>query len=370
MAFIYGVWLLSNMMVLHMLTFRAVKLPSLLLTLTLTLISGLAVANDNPPTSTVDASMSTALYEAQPIRVGRPGPYPNTKLISCTEIDGRMTLAETAKVEGDDVEVVRELLTTTSPDHGLPLFMEVPGVVMWWVRTLGSISAQSIGVAVHESNHAVDAALTRCNRGLATYRLRDKTYKTEHIFGDTPAYAIIGNAIPASLKSPQVGSRYPQYIERNGSHPGSDFSILLDEFVAYAGAASVDLAIAKSKNLAWLVSPQVTGLDVNVGGVADFMIYTLSYLKALRKDHPGSYSILKRQSKTIGVLQTIWTIAEKTLVSAYSFTKNAGTGGLLLVSAEAISIAYSEEFLSELDLMGITHMSRSQWASNYLLVDK
>lgn len=309
---------------------------------------------------------NTILNRTEPV-----GSKPKLKLSDCSRLHNleKDGVAQTS-IMGDDVRVVDRILAAASRDHGYQIFKFMPEEVMWWVRISGSISIQSLGTAIHEANHAVDALLTKCNNGFATYFLDSHIIKTDHRFGDSKKYSIVAEALPSNLKTSYVGSRFSQYIEKNGSQDGSDFSILIDEFVAYSGAASLDISIIRSKEHSWLVNREITGLDVNPGGVADFMIYTLSYLKALRENYPQAYSRLQQQRKTLALLQTIWTAAEKTIMSTYDLTRNANKGGILIVSRDAIAATYSDEFIGELDRLGITHMSMNSLSSSYLNASK
>lgn len=280
------------------------------------------------------------------------GPKPVLDASLCLQMNNQATAKAVSMAEGDDVKVVDEILKATSPRHGHVLLTVAPGEVMWWVRTMGSISIESLGVAVHEANHAVDAVLTACNGGAATYKLNGVTSKTEHTRGDTPNYSIMADALPSALKG---GFRYRQYVEGNGVQPGSDFSMLLDEFVAYTGAAGMELSIVRSNEYNWLLNREIDAFDGNAGGMVDFMVYVLSYLKALRTHHPDVYLNLQKAPNMLSLLQAVWTTAEKTLTAIYDYTLLANRGGVLVLSREALATLYSDEFLMELDRLGVSH---------------
>jgi hypothetical protein len=271
-----------------------------------------------------------------------------------------------SSIKSGDAQVINNVLNSTGNHHGSTIFRFMPEQVTWWVRFAGSISIQSLGTAIHESNHIVNAALTHCNNGFSTYFFEGHVIKTDHKFGDSQKYSIAAETLPLKLKSNSIGSRFHIYIEENGSHAESDFSILLDELVAYTGSASLDISIFRSKEYSWLVNRKIAWFDVNPGGMADFMIYTLSYLKALRISYPEEYLRLQQQPKTLALLQTIWSAAETTLVSAYDLTRNANKEGILIISRDAIAAAYSDEFIDELDRLGIKHASINSWHTSYL----
>lgn len=299
------------------------------------------------------------------------GSMPILNLSDCNEL--HKSLKENISrisIKSEDAQIINNILNSTGNNNSSAIFRFMPEQVMWFTRISGAISIQSLGTAIHESNHIVDAALTHCNNGFATYLFDAHVIETDHKFGDSLQYSIATDMLPEKFKTNSIGSRFHQYIEQNGSHPESDFSILLDELVAYTGAASLDISILRSTEYSWLVDRQVAWLDVNPGGMADFMIYTLAYLKALRINYPEVYLRLQQQPKTLTLLQMIWRAAEKTLMFAYDLTKNANRGGILIVSRDAISEAYSDEFISELDRLRVKHVSVNDWSSSYLRTTK
>lgn len=298
-------------------------------------------------------------------------PMPILAISDCNELHKSIKENITKiSIKSNETQVVNNILNSTRNHHSSTIFRFMPDQVMWFTRISGAISIQSLGTAIHESNHIVDAALTYCNNGFATYLFEGHVIKTDHKFGDSLQYSIAADMLPPKLKTSSIGSRFHQYIELNGSHAKSDFSILLDELVAYTGAASLDISILRSTEYSWLVDRKIAWLDVNPGGMADFMIYTLAYLKALRINYPEAYLRLQQQPKTLALLQTIWTAAETTLMSAYDLTKNANSGGILIISRDAISEAYSDEFISELNRIGVSHASMNDWSSSYLKMTK
>lgn len=299
-------------------------------------------------------------------QVAAAGARPSLDSYNCRQMNS-VTLAKTQlAIDGDDMKVVENILRETSPNHGWVLFTLAPKEFMWWVRMEGSLSIISVGTAVHETNHVVDIVLTACNGGAATYSLNGISMRTEHRPGETPNYSILATVLPPSMKGRNVGSRYPQYIEINGTQPGSDFSLLLDEFVAYVGGAGMELAIVRSKEYGWLLNREIDAFDGDPGGMADFMVYVLAYLKAVRINHPEVYARIQKQTNTLGLIQMTWTEAEGILTSIYDHTLTAKLGGVLVVSREAISSAYSDEFLPELDRLGISHLPASTWSTTYL----
>lgn len=299
-------------------------------------------------------------------QVAAAGSRPSFDSYSCRQMNNIAFAKTQLAIDGDDMKVVENILRETSPNHGMVLFTLAPKEFMWWVRMGRSLSIISLGMAVHETNHAVDAVLTGCNGGDATYSLNGVSMRTEHRPGETPNYSMLAATLPPSMKGRNVGSRYPQYIEINGTQLGSDFSLLLDEFVAHVGAAGMELSIVRSKEYGWLLNREMDAYDGNSGGMADFMLYVLAYLKAVRINHPEAYARILKQANTLSLIQATWTEAESILTSIYDHTLTAKRGGVLVVSREAISLAYSDEFLPELDRLGIFHLPASTWSKTYL----
>lgn len=310
---------------------------------------------------------SGTLGNSLPSHTELAGSMPILTLSDCNELHKSIGKSiSKSSIKSKDTQVVNNIINSIGNHHSSTIFRFMPEQVMWFTRISGEISIQSLGTAIHESNHIVDAALTHCNDGFSTYLFEGHVIKTDHKFGDSLQYSIAADTLPMKLKSNSIGSRFHQYIEQNGSYAKSDFSILLDELVAYTGAASLDISILRSTEYSWLVDRKISWFDVNPGGMADFMIYTLAYLKALRINYPEAYLRLQQQQKTLTLLQTIWSAAETTLVSAYDLTSNANKGGILIISRDAISAVYSDEFLGELDRLEIKHASTDSWRSSYL----
>lgn len=261
------------------------------------------------------------------------------------------------------------LYQVTSPNTGYSLLNLFPNDVFWWIRLHGSVNVISVATALHEVNHTLDRGLTECNSGKYAYHLLGGAiYRTEHRvgFGDTPNIGILAKSLPESLKAETIGSRYPQYIVKNAANPSNDFAMLLEEFVAYIGGADFELSVVQSPSLVKLIPPEMTSINMNSGGMVDFMAYLVAYLKSLRTEHPKEYARLKSWPNMLAMIQQSWSSAEEILEKTYPHTIFANQGGRVSISLNSLSVAYSPEFLTELGKLGIAHKGRAAWDGTYL----
>lgn len=97
----------------------------------------------------------------------------------------------------------------------------------------------------------------------------------------------------------------------------------------------------------------IDSIDGNIGGMADFMLYTQSYLKALRKQDPEAYRLLLARRKAMEHVQRLWTAAEALLQKAVAFAPERG--GIYRYPAETLKAVYSPAMLDELDAAGIQY---------------
>lgn len=290
------------------------------------------------------------------------GTRPATTMADCSRIQAPSVTAP--QIEGADMQATSDVVASTDGTHSYAEFARLPGEFMYWVRASGqSVDLSTLGTAVHESNHAIDNALrfTCSTDGLARYFADDVVHVTGLLPGATTNYGIASETYPAALKTSRA-ARYDLYITQNGAVPGDDFSVMLDELNAYSGAANFEVKLLTNPSNAYLA---VDG-DLNLGGMVDFMLFTQSYLKAARLNHPASYSAIQSQAQTLSFLQFAWTRAEQILVAAYPVTTAAGSGGGQIVPVDALQAIYSAEFLAELDVLGITHKTAADFSSTYL----
>ncbi|MEP7295745.1 MAG: hypothetical protein ABI702_06105 [Burkholderiales bacterium] len=260
-----------------------------------------------------------------------------------------------------DMQSVSDVLTATDPQHGYAEFARLPAIFMWWVRTSPSVNMDSISTAIHESNHVADLNLLSqaCNTdGLARYYADSQAHVTGLSNSGTDNYSIVSETYPSALKAPRA-LRYDLYVTGSASSNGNRFNVLLDELNAYSGAANFEAKLLAS-SYSYLATPG----DKNAGGMVDFMLFTQSYLKAARLNHPASYVAIQSSGQTLAYLQFAWTRAERILATMYPYSVSAGGGQG--VPVDVIAQIYSAPFLSELDALGIAHKTAADWSTTYL----
>jgi hypothetical protein len=266
-----------------------------------------------------------------------------------------------------DIAQVREILRASGAIHGEALLAANPGDFALWIRLQGRIDFGSIGGAVHETNHGLDfdlSVMCQQNGPRWSYFRDDRVHRTSLQRNQTANYSIAAAAVPDRLKR---RFRYPDYIEDSARYNGNDFTALLGELNAYTGAAGVEVAMLQRldpQRYAAFLPARGTVTDSNVGGLADFQLYLLAYLKAARLNHPETWAVIRAQPDTLSFIALLWSRAEEVLIDAFPFT--VGARGPLSVPTDVLSTTYSTEFLDELDRLGIPHRSAADFATTYL----
>jgi hypothetical protein len=197
--------------------------------------------------------------------------------------------------------------------------------------------------------------------GFQRYYIDASIQVTNLKVGDTTQISIASATYPAALKSSRT--RYATYITGNGSNPANQFNVLLDEFSAYVTTAEFEKNVFANSTYVYLDSP-FSNIDIDTGGMTDFMLFMQSYLRAARLSAPSSYTAISTQPATKAFMQLLWTKAEGLLVSSYPYSVKAG--GKSLVPTDVIAQIYSATYLQELDLLGITHKSAADFSATYL----
>lgn len=264
-----------------------------------------------------------------------------------------------------DTRQVRDLLRIASPTHGEAILAVAPEQTMYWVRAAGRIDFSSIAGAVHEGNHLVNMALQiPCDpQGAARYFLEGAVHRTSLSFAaPTPPARIAAFSVPDPLKG---RFRYRAYVA--DAPTGNDFSTLLEEFNAYAGAAALEIGMLagldRRVHAAFLPEAGVL-VDSDPGGLADFQLYVLAYLKSVREREPASYATIAGQPDTLAHLQRLWSRSEELLLAVHPYTQ--GAGGPLVVPRDVLAATYSPDLLGELGRLGIRHRTAADFASTYL----
>lgn len=287
------------------------------------------------------------------IMIAPAGPKPKYDAGLCIEAN-QNSPSRQGKLQ--DEAAIRALVTGIPSDHAKRLLSLVGDDVMWWVRTSRSAGLLSLPTAFHEANHTLDFQLSDCNGNKAAYFFEGKTYVTDLVRGTVPPYAIAGEKIPAKFKSHPLG-RYATYFLRTQPLPGNDFTTLLDELNAYVGAGQLEVKLATTPLYLELKEAKITGFDGNIGGVADFMLYTLCYLQAVREVNPQAYTRIKNRPLFMAHLQRLWSASERLLENASPFT--TAKGGLFQLGPDTLEAVYSPAFIGELDKLSIRHKRSS-----------
>ena len=291
------------------------------------------------------------------------GTSPTITAADCPRLQSQPLAVGSLVLASADMQQVAAIVQNTSPSHGYQLFVRMPQQFMWWVRSQGGrLDMGTLGAALHETNHQFNAAMSNvCNTDRKARLLLDSVlYSTDLVNGNgsTQNYSIAGQAVPPELKT---GLRYDAYISSSATVSGNDFSVMLDELNAYTGGTAFEIGLLTSTPYSSL---KLSG-NFNAGGMVDFMMYTLAYLKTARLNYPSTYTTLQGQPHTLEYLQAVWFKAEANLAALYPHTALAGTGGMV-VSKETLAATYAPALISELDLLGIPHQPLSAWDSTYL----
>lgn len=268
----------------------------------------------------------------------------------------------TPTLVGADAQAAAAVLAADDLSHGGSELSRLPAYFTWWLRSSGTtVDETTLGVAIHETNHKLDFALRYvCNTdGMARYFVDGQVHVTGLTAGTTSNYSVVAEAYPAALKAPRA-LRYDLYITGSAASTGNDFSVLLDELTAYSGGAGFEVSLLSDPTYAYLGRSG----DMNAAGAVDFMLFLQAYLKAARLNHSASYTAIQSSGQTLVYIKFAWARAERILGAMYPHSVTAG--GTQVVPVDVMAAIYSAEFLSELDLLGITHKTAADWSTTYL----
>lgn len=289
-----------------------------------------------------------------------PGTVPALTAADCPSVFA--ATAPTPNFVGADAQAAAAVLAAVDLAHGSSELSRLPAYFTWWLRSAGAaVDETTLGVAIHETNHKIDFALRYvCNTdGLARYFVDGQVHATGLMAGTTSNYSIAAETYPAALKAPRA-LRYDLYITGSAASNGNDFSVLLDELTAYTGGAGFEFSMLGNSTYAYLARSG----DMNAGGAADFMLFMQAYLKSARLNHAATYAAIQSSGQTLAYVQFAWSRAERILSAMYPYS--VAGGGTQVVPVDVITQIYSATFLSELDLLGITHKTAADWSTTYL----
>jgi len=250
-----------------------------------------------------------------------------------------------------DVHAIRRILVASGNPSALDVFNRIQPEYMWWIRFAGDISILSIPQALHESNHLINARLRDCFTKNVSFFYDGRIFSTELPMRGTPNYSNARGELPASLVSNHAMSRYVTYVDRAQVHPGNDFKILLDELSAYVLGASMEISLLDTFDQKLLFKEELRWLDGEVGGMVEFMAYTLAYIRYVRLNSPALYSELREMPKLISFISTVWRDAERSL--ALVGKHSVAMGGRIAVSANHLDYIKSDVGLTELNRLGV-----------------
>jgi hypothetical protein len=259
-----------------------------------------------------------------------------------------------ARASGNDTAAMTALLAAPEYASVRPLFNAAQPQVMWWIRNAASMELQALLTAFHEANHMLDFALSACHGNRAVFHFRGEIHVTDYVRGQAPGFVLADSEIPADIKA-QPNGRYAVYFGNRNVNRG-DFFPLIDELNAHVAGAEFEVALADTP-LYRATAVQARSINGNIGGMADFMLYTGAYLKALRASDPGAWKRLVARKKMMAHVQRLWTAAEAVLARAAPLAPEHG--GLYQYPAAALNAAYAPALLAELEAAGIRHGGRA-----------
>jgi hypothetical protein len=259
-----------------------------------------------------------------------------------------------ASAPGGDTAAMRALLSAPEYASVRPLFNAAQPQVMWWIRKAASMDLQSLLTAFHEANHMLDFALSACHGNRAVFHFRGEIHVTDYVRGQAPGFVLAAGEIPENIKA-QHNGRYAVYFGNRNVNRG-DFFPLIDELNAHVAGAEFEVAIADTPVYREMAQ-RANSINGNIGGMADFMLYTGAYLKALRASDPGAWRRLVARKKMMAHVQRLWTAAEAVLAKAAPLAPEHG--GLYQYPTAALEAAYAPALLAELEAAGIRHGGRA-----------
>ena len=300
-----------------------------------------------------------------PAALAAQGTYPTLSASNCTAVQAVSNPAP-APFADADMQQANELLAAVDPG-AYAIFKKLPAVFAWWMRGnygTANVSMGSLTIAVHEANHSVQQVNNfQCtSAGGYKYLLNGTLHTTNLLPSTTAAYSLVSTTYPLATKPP----RYNTYIAATPFPSGNDARILLDELNAYSTAARLAINMMGSPEYGNFTTHQ----DGDLAGMVDFMLFVQSYAKAARLGNPTTYAALQ-SANTKAYIQTLWNFAEQTLTLSIPFAYSADSaayvaGKPMFVNAQVLAKVYSAEWLAELDSLGITHKTASDFSGTLI----
>lgn len=221
-------------------------------------------------------------------------------------------------------------------------------------------------VALHETNHMINARLSGVNTEIyitcnGTYGRNSVGYATPDNYNFTLfSYGNIfvtgldykSNIIETNIISETIPHKnfkndyiYKFYIENNGKPQNlldewNSFNVQDNYFIKYNDIIECQ-NYYKGKN----------------GNTIKFMLYLQCYLKSARLKYQYTYDQIKNNSELIELIQFLWLKSEETLDNGFD---------LINLNKQYFEYMYSDDFLQELDSLGIQHQNMKHWKKTYM----
>jgi hypothetical protein len=220
-------------------------------------------------------------------------------------------------------------------------------------------------VALHETNHMINARLSGVNTEIyitcnGTYGRNSVGYATPDNYNFTLfSYGNIfvtgldykSNIIETNIISETIPHKnfkndyiYKFYIENNGKPQN-----LLDEWNSFNVQDNYFI-----KYNDFIKYPNLMG---RYGNTIKFMLYLQCYLKSARLNYQYTYDQIKNNSELIELIQFLWLKSEETLDNGFD---------LINLNKQYFEYIYSDDFLQELDSLGIQHQNMKHWKKTYM----
>jgi len=306
---------------------------------------------------------ATAVPMVVPVALNAQGTMPTIGAGNCADVQAASNAVPT--IVGADMQQVNDTLAAVDP-VSYAIFKKLPDTFMWWLR--GGVGATTVKMsnlttAAHETSHSIQNVNSmQCGVSNYKYLLDGTVYTTGLTSGTTAPYSIVSEAYPAIT----LPNRYSTYIAATPFSAGNDARILLDELTAYATAARLGINLMNTPEYGNFTVHQ----DGDLAGMADFMLFVQSYLKAANLGYSGTYQALGN-TDTKAYIQALWTFAELTLEQSIPYALSASSpsyvaGKPMYVNSDVLAQIYSPDMLAVLDSFGITHKTAADWQGTLL----
>jgi len=176
----------------------------------------------------------------------------------------------------------------------------------WWLRSQNEISHVTIAVATHETTHWIKKKLTACSGGAQTYYFNGKIWATNLRQGETRHISIALRTLPTRYINKQT-RRLERYLLLSQRTPGNQFTVLLDELLAYIGSAQTELALVEAQR-SDLVASGIKIFEGNISGSTELLLFTLAYLTSLEEASPYEHEVLISTPGVLPLLRNAWAV--------------------------------------------------------------